>query len=143
MANLLNTSTEEVKRRYKSIRTAVTRCLAQQQGKSGSGSAEVGPLDPKFEHLRWLLIYITSRPSCSNLERRSSAVSSPSIRGVEDDNEGLEYDDDTSTGYNEANMLEFQPSTPASRKSPEAAGSAKQCSDVLFMETEKDLQTKK
>ena len=146
MASLLNTSTEEVERRYKSIRTAFTRYLAKQQGKSGSGSAEVGPLDPKFEHLRWLLIYIRSRPSFSNLEKRSSAlaVSSPPFGGDEDnDNEGLEHDDeDMNTGHDEVNILESEPPCPASRKSPEVTGSSEQCPDISF-ETEKDLQAKK
>ena len=139
VARLLNASTEEVGRRFKSMRTAFTRYLAKQEGKSGSGSAEVGPLDPKFEHLRWLLIYIRSRPSFSNLEGRSSEVSSPPfVVGDKYENERLEHDEGTNTRYDEANMLEFQPQTPASRKSPEATGSAGQCPDVSFTETEKD-----
>ena len=100
VARLLNASTEEVERRYKSIKTAFTRYLAKQEGKSGSGSAAVGQLDPKFEHLRRLL----------NLEGRNSEVSSPSfVVGDKYENERLEHDEDTNTRYDEANMLEFQP----------------------------------
>ena len=55
IAGLLNTTTQEAERRYKTICTSFTRYLSKQKGKSGSGLSDIGAIDPRFEHLRWLI----------------------------------------------------------------------------------------
>ena len=67
IAGLLNTTTQEAERRYKTIRTSFTRYLSKQKGKSGSGLSDIGGIDPRFEHLRWLITHIKTRESASNI----------------------------------------------------------------------------
>ena len=67
IAEILGMTVEEAERRYKTMRTAFSRYLSRISGKSGSGINEVGPVDPKYEHMRWLMPFIKSRQSFSNL----------------------------------------------------------------------------
>ena len=68
IAEYVGQSVEDVKRRYESIRTSFSRYLQKRRGKSGSG-VEDTPLEPKFEHLRWLLSFITTRQSTGNFRK--------------------------------------------------------------------------
>ena len=51
ISELLNTTTQEVERRYKTIRTSFTRYLTKRRGKSGSGLSYIGSIAPQYEHL--------------------------------------------------------------------------------------------
>ena len=48
ISELLNTTTQEVERRYKTIRTSFTRYLAKRRGKSASGLSDIGSIDPQY-----------------------------------------------------------------------------------------------
>ena len=52
---------------YESIRTSFSRYLKRSKPPSGSGSDDV-VLDPKYEHLRWLVTFIKARSSSSNID---------------------------------------------------------------------------
>ncbi len=67
IAESLGMNMSEAERRYKTIRTAFSRYLSKISGKSGSGTSEVASIDPKYEHMRWLMLFIKSRQSFSNL----------------------------------------------------------------------------
>lgn len=73
---------DQVKRRYESIRTQFGKYLKSRKGRSGCGTGDIIPLDPKYEHLRWLSNYIVSRASSGNFRadsvRRSSTPTSVS-----------------------------------------------------------------
>ncbi|CAB4038117.1 PREDICTED: uncharacterized protein LOC107358483 [Paramuricea clavata] len=77
IAKLLETTTEEVERRYKNIRTAFSRYLAKQKLKSGSGLSDIPNINPRFENLGWLLIHMSSRAGTSNLGLSVSEASEP------------------------------------------------------------------
>ncbi|CAB4010234.1 uncharacterized protein LOC110244672 [Paramuricea clavata] len=68
IAELLETTTEEVERRYKSICTAFSRYLAKQKLKFGSGLSDILNINPRFENLGWLVIHTSSRAGTSNLQ---------------------------------------------------------------------------
>ena len=84
---------DQVKRRYESIRTQFGKYLKSRKGKSGSGSGDV-PLDPKYEHLRWLKNLIVSRASSWNFKSIPSNISTPSVKLVEVSEEVSEDSDD-------------------------------------------------
>ena len=84
---------DQVKRRYESIRTQFGKYLKSRKGKSGSGSGDV-PLDPKYEHLRWLKNFIVSRASSWNFKSIPSNISTPSVKLVEVSEEVSEDSDD-------------------------------------------------
>lgn len=67
---------DQVKRRYESIRTQFGKYLKSRKGRSGSGSGDI-PLDPKYEHLRWLSNYIVSRASSGNFRATPLRCSTP------------------------------------------------------------------
>ena len=71
VADILNMRAEDAERRYKTIRTALTRYLANREGRLGFGLDDVGPMDPKNENLHWLITFIRSRPSSSKFERNN------------------------------------------------------------------------
>ena len=48
ISELLITTTQEVERRYKTIRTSFTRYLAKRRGKSASGLSDIGSIDPQY-----------------------------------------------------------------------------------------------
>ena len=68
IAEYLGQTVEDVKRRYESIRTSFSRYLQKRRGRSGSGVQDT-PLEPKFEHLRWLLSFINTRQSTGNFRK--------------------------------------------------------------------------
>ena len=100
IAELLETTTEEVERRYKSIRTAFSRYLSKQRLKSGSGLSDIPNINQRFENLGWLVTHITSRNGTSNLEL-SLSVSQPRVSAEEPDTaeESLEKEN-TLSGQN-------------------------------------------
>ena len=100
IAELLETTTEEVERRYKSIRTAFSRYLSKQRLKSGSGLSDIPNINQRFENLGWLVTHITSRNGASNLEL-SLSVSQPRVTAKEPDaaEESLETEN-TLSGQN-------------------------------------------
>ena len=53
-------------RRYKAICIAFPRYLSKPDGKSDAGTKGLGPIDTKFEHMRWLISYLKLTQSCSN-----------------------------------------------------------------------------
>ena len=86
---------DKVKRRYESIRTQFGKNLKSRKGKSGSGSGDV-PIDPKYEHLRWLKNFIVSRASSGNIKSIPSNTSIPAIKSVETVSEDV-FDSDDET----------------------------------------------
>ena len=66
----LKYTVEEAERRYKSIPTAFSRYLSKVKGRSGAGSTDVGPVDSRSGHMRWLISFIKSRQSCSNVSTK-------------------------------------------------------------------------
>ena len=85
---------DQVKRRYESIRTQFGKYLKSRKGKSGSGSGDV-PIDPKYEHLRWLKNFIVSRASSGNFKPIPSNTSTPVIKLVEVSEDVCDSDDET------------------------------------------------
>lgn len=86
---------DQIKRRYESIRTRFGKYLKSRKGKSGSGSGDV-PIDPKYEHLRWLKNFIVSRASSGNFKPIPSNTSTPAIKSVEAVSEDvIDSDDET------------------------------------------------
>lgn len=86
---------DQIKRRYESIRTRFGKYLKSRKGKSGSGSGDV-PIDPKYEHLRWLKNFIVSRASSGNFKPIPSNTSTPAIKSVEAVSEDvIDLDDET------------------------------------------------
>ena len=85
---------DQVKRRYKSIRTQFGKYLKSRKGKSGSGSGDV-PIDPKYEHLRWLKNFIVRRACSGNFKPIPSNTSTPVIKLVEVSEDVCDSDDET------------------------------------------------
>ena len=111
IAELLETTTEEVERRYKTIRTAFSRYLSKQKLKSGSGVSDIPNIDQRFENLGWLTIHMTSRQGTSNLNVSLSppnitkdSVSNIVTLGAEDPDLVEELSDRENDQYEETNI---------------------------------------
>ena len=83
----------EAERRYKTIRTAFSWYLAKVNGRLGSGVSEVGSIDPKYEHMRWLMPFIKSRQSSSNLNPPRSADNQDELEAPDPDLKDLLNED--------------------------------------------------
>ena len=91
ISELLNTTTQEVGRRYKTIRTSFTRYLSKQRGKSGCGLSDTGSIDPQYEQLRWLLTHIKSRESSSNIKMAAAIEEEGTSNSLSEVGNSTEY----------------------------------------------------
>lgn len=62
----LNCSVPDAEQQYKTMQTAFLRYLSKMMGKSVARN-DLGTIDKKVEHMRWLISFIKSRQSCSNV----------------------------------------------------------------------------
>lgn len=59
----------EAEKKYKNIRTVFGRYLTKLKPPSGSGRDAI-QLSPEYEHLRWLITYISRRATTSNINKQ-------------------------------------------------------------------------
>ena len=67
ISQLLDSEESKCKQRYERIRTTFSRYIRKALGKSSASRDDI-PLDPKYEHLKWLVTFIKTRPTSGNVQ---------------------------------------------------------------------------
>ena len=89
---LLDLEESKCKQRYESIRTTFSRYVRKAGGKSGAGRGDI-QLEPKYEHLRWLVTFIKTRATSSNMNVHEISLSEEQANSGDEESETLEEED--------------------------------------------------